>query len=352
MNAVEEILENKAINAWARHFSRSSAEVNKPHETDAELVRAEGGSPLLAITIDTVAEEIARGVYRNPFTMGWVTIMANFSDLAAVGARPLGIVISVSLPADKPSSFRDAVAQGMEAACRTLGVFVLGGDTNEAGEVSLTGCALGYVPGQRRLARIGSQPGDVVFLSGAAGRGNALGLRVLAGMPEEYFPEASFRPTARLLEGELVREFGTSCMDTSDGLLITLDQLLRLNRRGFRIEVDWHKVLAPDVSQFCRRVGIPDWFMAAGIHGEFELVFTIPAPAVASFLSGAEKMGFRPIRLGVVLDRPDFEVVLPNGVSAMIDMAPLRNLWAAGETSLKRLLEEHHAWGRIWGLES
>ncbi len=351
MSAAEEILENKVIDAWARHFARSSAEVNKPHETDAELVKSEDRSPLLAITIDTVAEEIARGLYRDPFTMGWVTIMANFSDLAAVGARPLGIVISVSLGADKPASFRDAVALGMEAACRALGVFVLGGDTNEAAEVSLTGCALGYVPGQKKLARIGSRPGDIVFLSGGAGRGNALGLRALAGMPDEYFPEASFRPVARLPEGELVREFGTSCMDTSDGLFITLDQLLRLNRRGFRIEADWNRVLAADVCQFCRRVGVPDWFMAAGIHGEFELVFTISAQALPSFLSGAEKIGFRPIRLGVVLDRPDFEVVLPNGVTAKIDMAPLRNLWAAGETSVKRLLEEHHAWGRKWGLE-
>jgi len=351
MSVFEEILENKAIDAWARHFARPRFQVNKPHESDAELVEMGDGSSLLAVTIDTVSEEIAQGLYRDPFTMGWVTVMASLSDLAAVGARPLGLVISVSLEPDREGSFRDGIAEGMAAACRALGVFILGGDTNTARETSLTGCAFGFVPRGEKLMRIGCRPQDAVFLSGGAGRGNALGLRALARMPEEYFPEASYRPAARLKEGELIRKFASSCMDTSDGLLITLDQLVRLNHTGFSITADWGRVLAPDVCQFCGRTGIPRWFMAAGIHGEFELVFTIPPNAVDEFLEAAEKMNFRPIRLGAVVEKPGLELVLPSGERTGIDMASLRNLWAAGDSSLTRLLEEHHAWGKKWRLE-
>ena len=351
MSGFEEILENKAINAWARHFVRPPFQLNKLHESDAELVETEDGSPILAVTIDTVSEEIRQGLYRDPFTMGWVTVMANFSDLAAVGAEPLGIVISVSLRPERADSFRDGIAQGMAAACRALGVFILGGDTNAAAEVSLTGCAFGFVPRGEKLMRVGCRPGDAVFLSGGAGRGNALGLRVLARMPEEFFPEGSYRPVARLKEGKLIRKFATSCMDTSDGLFITLDQLVRLNHIGFSIAAGWEKVLALDVYQFCGRTGIPHWFMAAGIHGEFELVFTVPQKAVNEFLEAVEKMNFHPILLGVVQEKPGIELVLPSGDKTEIDMAPLRNLWAAGDSSLTRLLEEHHAWGRKWRLE-
>ena len=351
MSGFEEILENKAINAWARHFVRPPFQLNKLHESDAELVETEDGTSILAVTIDTVSEEIARGLYHDPFTMGWVAVMGNFSDLAAVGARPLGIVISVSLEPEKEESFRDGIAQGMAAACRALDVFILGGDTNAARETSLTGCAFGFVPRGEKLMRVGCRPGDAVFLSGGAGRGNALGLRALVRMPEEYFPEASYRPVARLKEGELIRKFATSCMDTSDGLFITLDQLIRLNHTGFSISADWGKILAPDVFQFCGRTGIPHWFMAAGIHGEFELVFTIPQNAVNEFSKAAEKMSFRPIRLGVVVKKPVFELRLSSGDKTEIDMAPLRNLWAAGDSSLTRLLEEHHAWGGKWRLE-
>jgi len=351
MSIFEEILENKAINAWAQHFARSRFQVNKPHESDAELIETEDSSYLLAVTIDTISEEISQGVYRDPFTMGWVTVMSNFSDLAAVGAEALGIVISVALEPRQGDSFRDGIARGMAAACQALGVFILGGDTNTARELSLTGCAFGFVPRGEKLMRIGGRPGDVVFLSGGAGRGNALGLRALAGMPEQYFPEPSYKPVARLKEGKLIRRFATSCMDTSDGLFITLDQLVRLNQVGFSIEADWRKILAPDVYQFCDRTGIPHWFMAAGIHGEFELVFTVPEQAVHEFLAAAAKTDFYPIRLGLVSEKQRFELILPSGDRSAVDMAPLRNLWARGAASLEQLIEEHHAWGKKWRLE-
>lgn len=352
MKELEKILENRTINSWVRCFDHSSLQMNKTHEADAELVKIEGNdSSLLAVTIDSVTEEISEGLYQDPFTMGWVAVMSNFSDLAAVGAVPLGIVLSICYDPKLGGKYRERMAMGINAACRELGVFVFGGDMNAAQNVSLTGCAFGFVPDGQWMSRRGCCPGDQVFISRGAGRGNALGMMRLAGLPEEMFPEKNYRPVARVKEGQLIRAYATCCMDTSDGLFISLDQLLRINQKGFFIESSWEEILDPQVIDLCQKGGIPPWFMAAGIHGEFELVFTIPEEAIPSFLKETAQMDFHPIRLGTVTDTPSLVIGLSSANRAEIDMAPLRNIWASDENDLKRFIQEYHFWGKKWGLE-
>ena len=352
MKNMDMILENKTINSWVRHFSRSPHQINNPHEADAELMEIEGNSShFLAVTIDSVSEEINEGLYQDPFTMGWVTVMSNFSDLAAVGAEPLGIVISISLEPTRDEKFREGIAQGISAACRELGVYVLGGDTNTARVISLTGCAIGLVPRGKKISRIGVNAGDAVFLSGEAGKGNAMGLVRMAKLPEKYFPERLYRPMARVKEAQMIRDYASSCMDTSDGLLITLDQLFRVNNKGFVIEADWKTILAPEVFEFCEIAKVPAWFMAAGIHGEFELVFTVPSSKVDSFLHEAKSTDFDPIYLGYVQKKPSLEFVLSSKKKVEIDMAPLRNLWTSNGNDLNHLIQEFHTWGKRWGFE-
>lgn len=352
MNGINRIVENKAVNSWLKHFLRYPEQINRPHESDAELLRIPvSDSHLLTVTIDTISEEISTRLYRNPFTIGWVTVMASFSDLAAVGAEPVGFVASISLEPSWDERFREEIAKGMTAACQELGVYLLGGDTNSAAHGSLTGCSLGFVPRHQIMMRSGCRPGDHVFLSGRVGQGNALGLTRMAGLPEEYFPEKLYRPKARLKEGQLIRKYATCCMDTSDGLLITLDQLSRINDHGFSVEANWEKILAPEVWRFCQSAHAPPWFMAAGIHGEFELVCTVPPNEVCSFLEEARSADFHPVRVGVVEHEPWLGVVLNPGGKIKIDMAPLRNLWSDNEAPLSHLIQEHHAWGRKWGLE-
>ncbi len=252
MSILEEILENKAINAWARHFARSRFQVNKPHESDAELIETEDSSHLLAVTIDTISEEISQGVYRDPFTMGWVTVMSNFSDLAAVGAEALGIVISVALEPRQADSFRDGIARGMAAACQALGVFILGGDTSTARELSLTGCAFGFVPRGEKLMRIGGRPGDVVFLSGGAGRGNALGLRALARNARAIFPRALLQACGAPQGRETDPKIRHLLHGHERRTVHHARPARPAQSIGFSIEADWRKILAPDVLSILR----------------------------------------------------------------------------------------------------
>jgi thiamine-monophosphate kinase len=352
MSGMGEILENAAIDAWAKVFSRSPGQVNAPHDSDAEIVEVPGlPGQYLAITIDTVAEEVRAGLYRDPYTTGWVAAMASLSDLAAVGADPLGVVISASVP---PGIAREAIeraAHGMEDACRSLGVFVLGGDLNAAETLSLAGCAVGLVPRRELLTRRGIRPGDAVFLSGRAGCGNALGLARLAGLPDELFPEAAYRPSARLSAGRALRGRAHACMDTSDGVLTTLDQLMRLNGLGFEVECDWPKVLVRDVLAFCERASAPPWMMIAGPHGEFELLFTISSSVADAVAEDLRSLGLSPVRLGAVQERQSLTLCLPDGRRADIHMAPLRNLLETSRGDLARYLERFRKFGMSWHLE-
>jgi len=352
MTRMDDILENVAIDAWAKAFSRAPMQANAPHESDAELIELQAAPEhYLAITIDTVAEEILTGLYLEPYTMGWVTVMASLSDLAAVGADPLGVLVSVSAPPGNDGEFVEGAARGMEDACRSVGVFILGGDSNATPVVSLTGCAVGIVPRTEAITRRGLRPGDAVFLTGRAGSGNAFGLVRLGELRGELFPEEDYRPMARIAAGRALRGVATACMDTSDGVLTTLDQLARLNGHGFEIDCDWTSILSDDALRVCERAGAPPWMMLAGPHGEFELVFTVPDSSAETLADEPGGWDPPPVRLGTVVEHPAITLRLPSREGIDVDMAPLRNLLETTDGDLGRYLREFRALGRSWGLE-
>ena len=352
MRAMEEIIENYRINIWANHFLRSPIQINKPHYSDAELIELPGvPERYLAITIDTVSEEISTGLYRDPYTMGWVTVMASASDLAAVGADIMGLVISVSIDQSKDEEFSIRIAQGMSDACRLLNTFIVGGDLNESKTIALTGCAFGTVPRNQTLTRIGCRPGDLVYVSGTIGDGNALGLVRISKLPEEYFPEESYRPHADILTGTIIRDYATCCMDTSDGLLNTLDQLMRLNNVGFRMDCNLRTLLSPKVVELCDRTSTPHWMMTAGTHGEFKLLFTIHPDREIELLTRLRDSDIYPIRVGKVQSSPEITLVKSDGREIGIDPAPLRNLIYSTDSDLKRYLQEFKNIGKKWGLD-
>ena len=352
MKGMDDILENAAIGTWTGAFSRSPAQANAPHETDAELVELPGmPTHHLAVTVDTVAEEMRAGLYREPYTMGWVSVVAALSDLAAVGAEPLGVAVSASVPSSWSASSAEDAAQGMQEACDAAGTHVLGGDLNEAPSVSLTGCAVGLVPADGILTRRGMRPGDALFVSGPLGSGNALGLVRLAGLPDALFPEKQYRPHARLSVGLALRGRASACMDTSDGVLTTLDQLMRLNGVGFDVACDWRDVLSDDVLGLCEETKTPRWMMLGGPHGEFELAFTVPQEQAEAFASDAASWTPAPVRIGTVTERQALTLTIGSSRTAEVDMAPLRNLTQTAGEDPGRYLDAFRKHGSAWNLD-
>jgi len=308
--ALDAVGENRLLAQWTAHQRRHPEQLNALHEADAELVPLPGSDRLLAVTTDTVSEEIALGFYRDPETIGWVAAAASLSDLAAVAAEPVGLVVAVSIPRDATRAFVEGLAAGLDAAARAAGTYVLGGDTNIGAAVSVTTTAIGTVATGERLTRMGCGAGEVVYASGRLGAGalpvlRAMGLSAGEGQgPAAAAGGASvpFRPPLRLREARLLPGWATACMDTSDGLVATLDQLARLNGVGFDVTAPLAEVLEPAVREALECAGLDPLLALGQPHGEFELVFTVPAALAAAFEAHARRGGFEPVRLGVTTD--------------------------------------------------
>ena len=153
---LDKINENNTINNLAKYFCRSPFQKNALHESDAEII--EIGGVILAITTDSIAEEIQTGLYDDPYLVGWMSVMVNMSDLAAVGAEPVGILISEILPGNIPSSFIDKIQEGINDAVKQCGTFVLGGDTNTGENLIITGTAIGRCTGSKTNSGIDLLP--------------------------------------------------------------------------------------------------------------------------------------------------------------------------------------------------
>ncbi|NTV82236.1 MAG: hypothetical protein HGA24_12560, partial [Candidatus Aminicenantes bacterium] len=151
---MDEILENRRIAAVAGRFLRPPHRLNRLHESDAELITLDPGfDRVLAITTDALSEEISSGLYAEPYRAGWMLAMSNLSDLAAVGAEPLGLVVTITCAPEPGEGFLEGLADGISAACGTIGTYVLGGDTNQGERTFLSGCAVGLVPKAAVLTR-------------------------------------------------------------------------------------------------------------------------------------------------------------------------------------------------------
>jgi thiamine-monophosphate kinase len=334
---IDDVKENELIGALARRFARSPRQVNALHESDAELIRLPGLDALLAVTVDAIVEEIELGLYDDPFLIGWMTVTVAVSDLAAVGADPLGVLLVEALPPDLEDTARDQLQEGIDAACTAYNAPVLGGDTNSAPVLHVAGVAVGLVPAASPLMRIGAQPGHVLCTTGPLGSGSAFAaLRRL-----NQTPPFSFQPRARLDAGRRLRERTACCMDTSDGTLAALDQLMRLNDVGFHLD-DPDGWLHPAAHEVAQQVGVPPWMMLAGLHGEFELLFCLPSDVLPTLQQEAAQDGWQPVQIGSVIETPRVELQTGTDVLA-IDTGSIRDLFTSTLPPLDELIQQIHA---------
>jgi len=346
MFMMNDILENKQIARIAGKFHKAPHRMNDIHETDAEIVDLGTTSEkYLAITTDALVEEISSGLYEDPSLIGWMLAMANFSDLAAVGADPLGLLIAVTCAPSHDDTFLDQLSSGISDACDRLGTFVLGGDTNQGQSLMLCGTAVGTVPKSRVMRRVGASPNDKLYLTAPAGLGNVYAFLRLA-RKDNGLPQGLYKPVARISEGKMIRQFASCCMDTSDGVIHTIDTLMRLNHRRFILDACWEKTVHPFALKVCRAQGFPAWLVLAAIHGEFELCFTVEPRKEEEFLRAAERTGWTPILIGEVNEGEG--VFIRSGDKAVrVDSAAIRNLAdEAGSDPaayIKHLLEVAHA---------
>ena len=230
--------------------------------------------------------------------LGWKAAAVNLSDLAASGADPVGLLVTLGVPG---STELEAVIELYEGIAET-GVPVIGGDTSEAPGVWLSVTAVGRsarVPG-----RSGARPGDLLVVTGPLGASAAgfESMRLGLASPVE---RAHLRPPLRLAEGQQLAPIATAMLDLSDGLATDAAHLARRSGCGVVVELERLPV-ADGVTQIAKRAERSVWELACAFGEDYELLAALPA-------DGAERAGFP------VIGR----CVVGGGVELMLDGEPL-----------------------------
>jgi thiamine-monophosphate kinase len=201
----------------------------------------EFGGARLVLTHDMIVEGVHFLSGDAPEDVAWKLLAVNLSDLAAKGARPIGVLVGYSLAPG--SDWNHGFLQGLGAALEAFGVALLGGDTVSAPpgtprSLGLTaiGEATGSVP-----ARSGAQAGDLLWVSGSIGDAGA-GLRIAVGEMEgpARLVARYRRPEPRLALGQSLAPHVHAMMDVSDGLLIDAARLAQAS--GLAAEIELRKV--------------------------------------------------------------------------------------------------------------
>jgi thiamine-monophosphate kinase len=334
--------ENQNIARFVHSFSKSDHQINEVFESDAELIRLEEHK-ILALTSDNIVEEIESGLYTDPYQIGWMAVTVNMSDLAAVGARPLGINLSLNIPGHTDQGFLDKISKGIEDACKLYRTNVLGGDTNGGKELLVGGTAIGILDDSHVLMRRGAGKGDYLFATGNLGQGNVFAYEKLILKNKS----ASFFPKARLEEGSIIRQHASSCIDTSDGFFPALSNLIEINNKGFKLSEDLNHLVDEELCSDMIASGVPPWIFLAGPHGEFELLFTVPEQSFNELSIAARKINWAPICLGRTINNPQLEFGL-EGISLKYDPFKIANLFTEcgmdPHKYFKELLKINKSW--------
>ncbi len=230
----------------------------------------------LVWTVDSCVEDVHfRRDLIGWYDLGWKSFMAAASDLAAMGASPLGALCALCLPPSFPEPDVDHIAAGQAAAAAAIGTAVIGGNLSRAREVSLATTLLGSCSHAPR--RNGARPGELLVAAGPIGLA-ATGLRALLDRSRapgaERAIEAWRRPIARISDGLLLARCATALIDISDGLAQDADHLAQASR--VRIDLDPAALVPPELHELCARLGLDPLAMALGGGEDYALIATVP----------------------------------------------------------------------------
>jgi len=242
---------------------------------DCGLVRI--GDEILVATSDMLHQKTDFPPQMSGYQIGWMSAAVNLSDLAAMGAKPVGMLFAIGLPRDIETRFLDEIIRGIKACTDQTSTMVIGGDVDAHDELTIVGTALGCVNRENIMYRSGAKQNDLVCVTGRLGGAGAALFAMKQGIkcPADLSRKL-FEPTPRIREGNILAESKVvnSAMDISDGLSVSLYELSRANKNiGFKIyaeKIPTH----PKINQILNPAEALKTALYEG--GDFELLFTVP----------------------------------------------------------------------------
>ncbi len=181
----------------------------------------------LVFTHDVLAAGVHYLAGDPPGDVAWKLLAVNLSDLAAMGARPAGVLLGLGLSAAEDDAWLTAFVAGLARGLARWDVALWGGDTVRGLATAVLGLtAVGTLAPGGALSRAGARPGDGVWVSGTIGDAG-LGLAIARGeaAPDRFLLNRFRRPEPRLALGRALAGVASAAMDVSDGLLIDAERL-------------------------------------------------------------------------------------------------------------------------------
>jgi thiamine-monophosphate kinase len=239
---------------------------------DCALLKPAAGEEI-AITTDMLVEGRHFFMGANPELLGRKALAVNLSDLAAMGAKPIGFTLAIALP-KVDTVWLDAFAKGLFAIANQYSCPLIGGDTT-AGPLTISITAFGSIPSGKAIRRSGAKAGDDIWVSGTVGdaRLALAALRHEMNLPENDLKQIEHRmhnPTPRVDLGMKIRGIASAALDISDGLLGDLQHILKQSQVSAEVFLDQ---LPKSETLQKQSENIQNQFAASG-GDDYEICFT------------------------------------------------------------------------------
>jgi len=300
LSTVGELGERRLIDLILGHLT-PMPDMPVPFWDDVSAVPLGGGRAAILKTDMLVwGTDVPRGM--TPFQAARKAVVMNFSDLGSKGVHPAAFLASLGLPRDLTIEDFEEMARGLDAGAREYGAYVIGGDTNEAGDIIISGMAYGVADEGSLMRRGGARPGDLLATTGGFGRTAAAFKILLEGYDAPPRLRASlvdsiYVPRARIEEGvALAESYAVSAaMDSSDGLAMSLHDLSRSSGVGFRVD---RLPSSPEAEEFAElhNLELSDLVLYGG--EEYELVFTVKPGGLDAARAALRRVGCDLIEVG------------------------------------------------------
>lgn len=244
---------------------------------DAAVTKVPTGQCVVTTT-DTLVEGVHFLADTAPEAIAHKAIAVNLSDLAAMGAEPAWISLSLSLP-NINENWVKAFSEKIHSLSHYFSFQLIGGDTVQ-GPLSITITAQGFIPDNNQITRSGAEPNDWLLVTGCLGDAG-VGLDILTDKVRvsnaehaSYLKNRHWFPTPRVLAGTTLRRVATSCIDVSDGLIQDLNQVILRSEVGAIVHLDKlpiSEALGKNIENLTAALTY-----AATAGDDYELLFTVP----------------------------------------------------------------------------
>ena len=264
-----------------------------------------GQDKIAVINVDMLVGKTDIPKTMSPWQAARKAVIMNISDLAAKGAKPLALLVSIGVPPDLKKTDIQQIGHGLNAGAREYNAYIIGGDTNETSDLIISCNALGICQKNQLIKRNGAKPGDFVAVTGYFGKTSS-GLKILmnnlsAPRIRGALVDSVLLPKARVQEGLILAQynFATASIDSSDGLAWSLFELSRASNVGFLID---KLPIAFEAKIFGEIYSLDPVELALYGGEEYELLLTIKPTLWQEAKKAIEKVGGNLIKIGLVTE--------------------------------------------------